>query len=104
MPRDVIPLRDQINMVIALNTLGVMQGILLADPKAMHALIETRVPCVAAVESEDCPAIPFDDGTGNLQLGLLGVINGLMPRDYRIVAVYDDGGTLTDFKVEKVSG
>lgn len=69
-----------------------------ADPQAMHALVEHRVPCDEKIVT-DSPAVPTQGSL--LSLGMLGVINGLMPEGYKIVARFDDKTEkLIDFYAE----
>jgi hypothetical protein len=78
-----------------------LNRVLAADPETMTSLLETRFFCSKTVESPDCPAVPYLDERGNLQLGLLGVINGLLPEELRVVAHYDDNGRCTQFTLRQ---
>lgn len=79
-------------------------------PEILERICKSRWPCDSSVESADCPAVPYcsdnpDDVTsGMLLLGGLGVINGLMFDNYRIVAHYADNefANLTHFAVMTV--
>ncbi len=84
--------------------LAKMKTILAAAPEALHQLCETRVPCPAAVEATGCPAVPFGNADGTLSLGMLGVINGLMPPGWRLAGQYGEGpdGKLQDFWLLKL--
>lgn len=88
---------------VARTMLARMQAILAVDAETLQSLIETRYFCTRAVEGPDCPAVPSVDDKGNLQLGLLGVVNGLMPVGWRIVACYQEG-LLVAFTLGKVEG
>lgn len=80
-----------------------MCEILRADPDALNALIETRVPCVKEIETRS-PAVPFINAKGELMLGVLGVIQALMPPGWRLVAICEDGNDqkLIDFSIRPV--
>lgn len=79
-----------------------LNAILAVDRKAVSDLIELRVFCNQKVGDTDCPAVPFDDGSGNLQIGLLGVIQALIPSEYRIVAQCGDDGLVSGFTYRKL--
>lgn len=79
-----------------------LKTVLKVDPNALHALLETRVPCAQAITAADCPAVPYHDpGSDQLQLGALGLLNGLLaPDGFWVVAVFDQQtGQLVDFKL-----
>lgn len=79
-----------------------LNAVLAHDRKAVSDLIELRVFCDKAVADTTCPAVPFDDGSGNLQIGVLGVIQALIPAEYRIVAQCGDDGLVSGFAYRKL--
>ena len=67
-----------------------LNSLIAIDPQAMHALVETRVPCNTAMQ--DHPTVQVSDAT----VGLLGVLNGMMgvdDRDYGTIAAQFDDAT-----------
>jgi len=79
-----------------------LKAVMDADPKALRDLFELRVFADDAVIADDCPAVPYPTADGSLQLGTLGVINGLLPRPWRVVASYDDKtGDLIDLTLRR---
>jgi hypothetical protein len=69
-----------------------LSEILNADPEALSKLVELRVPCKPAVETETA-AVPHATSNGELHLGLLGVINAIIsPFGRVIVANYAQDG------------
>lgn len=82
--------------------LEILHDLLELDPEATHNLIESRVKCIEKVEGHPS-LIPYrchDDAP--LQLGPLGLINGVLGKyGYRIVAYYHDDPNikLFDFRL-----
>ena len=59
----------------AVDIVALLNAAWLCDPKAMHALVEHRVPCND--ELADHPTIQvLDEGRG-ASVGLLGILNGI---------------------------
>jgi hypothetical protein len=74
-----------------------LNAVLKADPAAMHALVESRVPCRSEVETAS-PAVPYAQPDGTLLLGLLGVVNAIAgAHGGVVVAHFDDVGRLHRF-------
>ncbi len=73
--------------VVQLNTM------LEADPRAMQALIQLRIPCNQALA--DHPTAQVGNDPEGYTVGPLGIINGLFGVDKdqwgHIAAVYEDG-------------
>lgn len=69
-----VTLQEVVNLLRALNR---------RDPEAVHALIETRVPCNQLLA--DHPTVQvmeqFAEGQPQYVVGLLGVLNGLFGMD-----------------------
>ena len=70
------------------------------DPKAMHALVETRHSCNQALADHPTAQVATSNG-GLASVGLLGILNGLFGVDEDgwgpITANFDDQGILTSF-------
>ncbi len=86
------------NKQLAEHILGTLRGLLSTDSECLGQLIEYRVPCSDSIRGHPT-AVPTGTDTG-LEMGLLGVINALMPTDYVIVACFSDGA-LTGFECRK---
>ncbi len=56
--------------------LEVLNSAFNADPSAIHALVENRVPCNA--ELADHPHIPVDTNLHSDVVGVMGMINGIL--------------------------
>lgn len=74
------------------------------DPDAMHALVESRVPCNDALA--DHPTVQVSsrvDGDGSgYEFGILGALNGLFGTDgisYGAISASFNEGRLTNFNV-----
>lgn len=78
-----------------------LNAVLAHDQAAVSALIEMRVFCDPKVGDTTCPAVPLDDGSGNLSLGVLGLIQAIIPAEYRIVANCGDDGVVSEFVYRK---
>ena len=79
-----------------------LNDIYAADPDAVHALMETRVPCNKKIET-DTLAVPFaETPDGPLSLGPLGVLNAVIGlHGLLLVGLYDNKTKkLTGFVVE----
>lgn len=90
-------------LVTAQQIVDNLNAIVVVDRETVHSLVETRFFCSKKVEADDCPAVPYVDERGNLMLGMLGVINGLLPPASRVVAVFDDAQQLVGFKLGEVA-
>lgn len=79
-----------------------MCEIMRADSAALNALIELRVPCNEAIETNS-PAMPFIAKNGTRLLGLLGILQAIMPPGWRLVAVCEDDNNdkLIDFSIRR---
>ena len=68
------------------------------DPEVLPALIDVRVRCNK--ELADDPTIQVDARSGKFNVGLLGILNGIVGDEGEgvIFAVYDNEGKLTHFK------
>lgn len=70
------------------------------DPAAMGAIVKGRVPCAEGFA--DHPAIQVgDDDAGVLELGPMGLLNGIAAIDGELIeAMYDEGfKTLQGFRL-----
>lgn len=71
------------------------------DPEATRALIEHRV-AVPPAFGEAGPFVYQSQPDGGAELGVLGVVNGILgDYDNRIAALFEDDGTLVDFAPTK---
>ena len=89
-----------LDVQIAARIINVMKRALAADPEAVRALIETRVPCNDALAND--PTIQVVDDAGVTKVGLLGILNGIAGCVYPdgpgfVAAVLETDGRLTDF-------
>ena len=81
-----------------------LNSALAADQHTVTKIVETRFPCNTAIEGPDVFAVPSaatgDHDAGVLELGGLGLINGMMVACgmERIQAVYDDAGLIVRFQ------
>ena len=94
-------IRDQVQVAGAIALLNEMVKM---DPEAAHALIEQRVSCNDTLR--DHPTIQVQVDGGKAEVGLLGVLNGLLGADATgwgpIVACFDDdSGKLLRFEPSK---
>jgi hypothetical protein len=82
------------------SALVLLNACMALDPKAMHALIESRVPCNDALA--DHPTVQVLSVDGQPHVGILGLINGLFGTDQvgrgPIAAVFGDDGKLASFE------
>src|SRR4051812_38310917 len=97
-------------MVSYTEVIKFMNELLVIDPKAITALIETRVPC-----NEDLATHPtvqvasisklMEGSTPEYSVGLLGILNGLCGARKDgygfITCEFDDNGNVTGFSVTK---
>jgi len=67
--------KDQFDDLIADRIIEVLNSALEADPAAVYALVESRVPCNEALA--DHPTIQVLAEGGTYGVGLLGILNGL---------------------------
>lgn len=72
-----------------------LNEMLKADPDAIYALVEHRVACNNKIAT-DTSAVTFISPNMPNQLGMLGVLNGLLD-GWRLVGHYTDSDTLTHF-------
>ena len=83
-----------------ITVLEILGDVLEHEPKALHDLIEYRVSVGDAFMHAETPVVvQVDDvkaGT-NPQLGLLGIINGFLGNDHRIIGIFEKDGTLSGF-------
>lgn len=90
----------ELKVRLALEVIAYLNEILALDPEAILALCEHRVPATARLANHETTQV------SGLQVGLLGILNGLVGvRDDQwgyITAVYDDTtGKLTRFELTK---
>jgi len=80
-----------------------LNQLLLIDRDALALLVESRVPCNSDLAHQ--PNIPIHMGADSLpQVGLLGILNGMLDNG-RICAVYDDiDGKLQRFRPWNLQG
>lgn len=63
------------------------------DPEAMLKLVEYRVPVNDKLLALDTEVVVQEDPPGVMQLGLLGIINGILGNDHRISVFIENNGT-----------
>lgn len=83
------------------HVLEVLNQVLVLEPTVLRDLIEYRVPVSNSdLIHHSSVVVEVDDVTTaiNPRLGLLGVINGLLGSDHRIMAVFDDDEQVSSFK------
>ena len=81
----------------------ILKDLLFLDPTAANNLIESRVPCNSSVEDHKT-LVPYIN-EGELQIGPLGLLNGILGKyGYRVIAHYHDNPTikLFDFTLQKL--
>jgi hypothetical protein len=81
--------------------LHLLNQLLFHEPKALEALIEHRAPVSSEFADFDSPiVVQVDDieTNSNPQVGMLGIINGILGRENKIVAVFNDQGVLEEFQ------
>lgn len=82
------------------DALRVLNEAVKADREAMQALIDARVLCNDKLGKH--PTIQVGRMDGCLRVGILGLLNGLFGTAEdgwgAIAAVFDDDGTITEFK------
>jgi hypothetical protein len=84
--------------------LKMMNQLLGADRKAIQDLIEYRRPVNDEIEKlDDNDVILLEDETGKLFLGVLGILNGILGPENKIVGVYSDAGELEEFQAKDAS-
>ena len=76
-----------------------MRFVLEHEPAQLEKLIEFRVPVTseAVIDHPDIVVLMSPPEQGTFELGVLGLINGLLGRESRIMAHYDNNGCLTGF-------
>jgi len=76
-----------------------LNELLRADPQAVSALIETRVPCNQELADHPTVQVRSYGLNGGYQVGLLGILNGLFGVDEEgwgpIAAQYDENDDTT---------
>lgn len=79
--------------------LGVLNSAIGCDKDAMHALVETRVPCNDLLADHTSICVTESAEGGGCEVGLLGVLNGILEplTEERIAAVYTADGKLAQF-------
>lgn len=100
---------EKLDLEIARRAAKVLNEALALDRDAIRALLDHRVSCNNALG--DHPTIQVGQGHGGaLQVGLLGIVNGICGVDSKqrgyVAAVYEseDPGSLTHFGVVKLQG
>jgi hypothetical protein len=85
----------------AINTLNVLVSM---DQIAMNALVEYRVEVNDAIKSPDFESdvVLLQDEEGELTLGVLGLINGILGPNHKIAGCYNDEGVLWKFQPAKM--
>jgi hypothetical protein len=76
-----------------------LNSMLAADPEAMLALVEARVPCNDALANH--PTCQVGGDKGAYAVGMLGVLNGIFGKDeagWGYIAAELGGGKLVRFK------
>ena len=66
---------------VAKYVIGFLNEVVKADPKALHDLIEARVPCNEALTYHptiQASAVDPDDLSKGYQVGVLGLLNGII--------------------------
>lgn len=89
------------NEAMRQDALAKLHFVLKHEPEALQNLIEYRQPVSPQfLRQQTDIVIQVDDvKTGaRPMLGVLGLINGLLGPDFRIVAVFEDDGSLIEFK------
>lgn len=86
--------------------ISILKELVTADPEAMHALCEHRVPCNSVMEAHPSAQVAGHEGV--VRIGMLGVLNALFGtmgpeagrfENYGIIAaVYNAQGKLIDFQ------
>lgn len=84
------------------HAVAVLNEALALDPKAIGALLATRIPCNA--ELAEHPTIQVcEDPRGKTTVGILGMLNGIFGVTSKgngfIKAVLDDSGAVESFNV-----
>lgn len=64
-------------------TVNTLNELLQLDAKAVECLIDIRLPC-----QEDLGAKCFISGVDNYQVGVLGIINSILPSTKKVMPVY----------------
>lgn len=88
------------NEVTPADAVAYLNELVRLDRPAMHALVESRVPCQEALA--DHPTVQVVSDGEDAVVGFLGVLNGLFGTDAEgwgaIAAVFDEQGDLLRFK------
>lgn len=76
-----------------------LNGLVALDPRAMHQIVETRVPCNQALA--DHTTVQVRERDGHFAVGILGILNGFVGTDTDgwgfVCAVYGGDGRLVKF-------
>jgi len=84
------------------HVLNIMNEVLLYEPEALRDIIEHRAPVLGdKLLSRYSPVVVQVDNvktSTNPKLGVLGLINGILGNDHRIMAIFEDDGRITSFK------
>ena len=79
-------------------TIAMLNDLTELDPDAMHLLAETRAEVNKEMQDAQTPAteavILLTDPGQPVRLGVIGLINGILGLEYRIVGQYNDAGKL----------
>lgn len=78
--------------------LAMLNDLTKLDPEAMHLLAEIRAEVNEELQNARTPAtdavILLTDPGQPVRLGIIGLINGILGLEYRVVGRYDDDGQL----------
>ncbi len=88
------------DLELATRLITLLNEALALDPKAIEALVETRVPCNDALADHPTIQVSVEPGS-DAKVGLLGILNGLCGTDASgwgpLAAEFDDSGNLSKF-------
>lgn len=78
---------------------NVLNRLFILDPQAMKALVESRVVVTSKkmIDSPDVQLLAHPDTKNKAYLGILGVLNALMPGGNYIAAMYNDSNEMSGF-------
>jgi hypothetical protein len=102
---DWIQIHNEEKIALAEKVVAFLNEAFKCDPKAIHALIEHRVPCNQDMADHPTIQVVRPVGSDTSTVGMLGIINGLVGVDEShwgfVAAVYDDDEKLTGFVIPK---
>lgn len=81
------------------NIRDLLNSAMKCDPVAIHALIVNRVPCNQALVEHPCVVVDDLGAPDRSVVGLLGILNGLLPESHRVAYQIDESGLLVGFEV-----